>query len=1088
MLRGLYRWFVLGGLVFAAAPQVSGQLNQQDMKRLSWREIGPSATGGRIVDIEVDPRKTSRIYAAAASGGLWKSENNGTTWTALFQQEETISIGDVALDPSRPDVIWIGTGEANNQRSSLWGDGVYKSEDAGKTFQNMGLRDSHHIGRIVVHPRDSRVVYVAALGHLYSPNEERGLFQTTDGGATWKKVLYINPDVGVVDVALDPNHPEIVFAASYERRRRAWDFDGAGPGSAIYRSRDSGRHWTRLEGGLPAGEIGRIGLAIYPKNPNVIFATVSNQNQIAADAEEPRGGPDEAPGAVEAGDFLESVERAEFEASQEPAAPTATVANEPSSQEDDPQPQDRPPAPKRQTEAAAAPTEPSTEAPPQPPAGAARGRGMRGRGGQRGRGGRPTGRDGAAATAQQRDQAAKDDEPSGDDRPPATTKTSDMTKLGLKFAADKDGVFVEQVGGPAARSGIRTKDRVVSLGGMNITDLATLEAAIEHIRDGDMWTVVARRGDQQQTYSLVAPARRPREVGGEVYRSDDGGETWVKQNRTPVGGSPAYYYGQIYVDPQDDQRLFVLGVPVYSSTDGGKTWNTNAARSVHVDHHALWIDPANPDHLLLGNDGGLHASYDGGATWDHIYNLPLAQFYAIGVDMQDPYHVYGGLQDNGTYAGPSSGGGRGVGRFDWRRVGGGDGFYVQVDPQDAGVVFYESQFGALQRSKNGQRSFIRPPQSDPAGPADRYNWNSPILMSRHDSRVIYFGGNKLFKSFNQGDDWLTISDDLTTANPSRIAGNVPYCTITTIAESPRNRNLLLVGTDDGNVQWTSDGGKTWTNLLDRFPMRPGDWWTSRVVLSHHDEKVAYVAFTGYREDDFRPFVFMTADSGQTWKSIVSDLPVHGPVNVIQEDPRNARVLYCGADFGVFVSIDQGGSWLPLSEGLPRVAVHDLLVHPREHDLVIGTHGRGIFTLNATMFSETPAADAADKAFLFPIRDLGPTPRVDSGLSISGDRRYVAADPTSSAEIYFHLKEEVKSLTLEVLNKAGESAAKLQARNEPGLQKVQWNPRGGGRGGRGGRFGGGRGGRGGQQAAAPPGTYTVVLKAGDEEHRREITIK
>lgn len=901
------------------------------LKSFTFRALGPTTTGGRIVDIAVNPLNKHVIYAAGASGGLWKSVNRGTTWDCIFQYEGTLSIGDIALDPKKPDTIWVGSGEANNQRSAFWGDGIYKSTDGGKTWVNTGLRESHHIGRIVVHPGNTNCVYVAALGHLYTPNKERGLYKTTNGGRSWEKVLYINPDVGVVDVVLHPKNPEIVYAASYERRRRAWHFDGAGPGSGIYKSTNGGRDWTRLQGGLPEGEIGRIGLAVCPKEPEWIFAAVSDQNLK----------PPQAPKAPE-----------------------------------------------------------------------------------------------------------KDDKKKGKNKKAKAAGENDLeTPFGFQLTFDETGCRVLAVdkGSPAARQDIKAGDKVTHFAGQAVDNPWDLLAVMISLRPGDRVLIGIDRKGAPRTVSMQYPVPAEQQVGGGVFVSRDGGLKWEKRNDKPVGGTPAYYYGQIRVDPQDPQRIYVLSVPLYSTADGGKTWATNTARSVHVDHHALWINPTDSSHILLGNDGGMHVSYDGAATWDYIFNLPLTQFYAVGADMQKPYHVYGGTQDNGTFGGPSlSRNRRGISRFEWYKVGFGDGFYTLVDPEDTDTIYCEWQFGHPMRfdRKTGGRKSIRPPQSDPAGPRDRYNWNSPILISHHNPKTIYFAGNRLFKSYNRGDDWQVISPDLTTADPGKLIGNVPHCTITTVAESPLDAKVLLVGTDDGNVQWSDDGGKTWTNLRGRFPLAPPLWWVTRVELSRHDINTAYVSFSAFREDDFRPFVFATRDRGKTWQSIIDNLP-NEPVNVIKEDPVNPELLFVGTEFGVFCSITKGGAWLPLGEKkLPRVSVQDLLVHPRDKDLIIGTHGRGFFIMDVSPFQEMTPNLFEKKVHLFAVKN---TVRWRSQYihTISGDRRVISPNPPYGATISYYLKEAVKpeEIALTVEDMSGKTLHTLKPVCEAGIHRLQWDLRG-----------------------------------------------
>ena len=967
-------------LMIVLFPVCSGIGAAQDyetwFKNFSWREIGPTATGGRVTDIAVHPNDAHHIFVASAAGGLWETKNNGTTWECIFQNESTTTIGDIAIDPKNPETIWVGTGEANNQRSSLWGDGVYKSTDGGKSWKNMGLTNTQHIGRVIVDPTNSDIVYVASLGALYSANPDRGLYRTTDGGDTWKKVLYVNPDVGVVDVVLDPADTSTLFAASYERRRRAWNFDGAGPGSAIYRSTDGGDNWEKLEGGLPTGEIGRIGLDIYAKDSKILYATVSNQN----------------------------------------------------------------PAPQR---------------------------------GQQGRG----------ATESEAKNSSKSNKAALDF---FGLRESDVdskiveTALGITLDFSSPEITIKKIaaGGSAQRQGIRAGDRLISAAGVPAENVKLLRALMSSLKPGDQIEMVIQQDQAQRSIALVAPmVLGPRPIGGEIYRSEDGGDTWKKMNKSPVGGSPAYYYGQIRIDPNDDSRVYVLSVPVYVSDDKGATFKSNGAPSVHVDHHALWINPKNSNHVMLGNDGGFHVSYDRSKTWDYVFNLPLAQFYAITVDMQQPYHVYGGLQDNGSWGGPSKSS-TGVGRQDWYRVSGGDGFYVQVDPEDHNIIISESQFGAIGRlnRETGQRRSIRPPQS--AGSPNRYNWNSPILMSTHDSRVVYFGGNKLFKSFNRGDDWLTISPDLTTADPEKISGNVPHCTLTTIAESKLDKNLLLVGTDDGNVQITQDGGKSWKNVSGSFPYRPRNWWCSRVEFSHADRNTAYVSFTGYREDDFRPFVFKTTDLGTTWSSIAANLP-DAPVNVIKQDPVNPTTLYVGTEFAAYVSLDDGKSWNEINENLPRVSVQDLVVHPRDNDLVIGTHGRGIYVLDHIRpFQEFSPAILEQESYLFQIDSWTPTPRASSG-GFAGDRKRIAPRPDRGAAIWYHLKEKVseKDISIKVFDSAGKEVDSLKPEIEAGLHRAVYPAASSGRRRRFQR-----------SSAARPGSYKVVLTVGSQTHEQSFEIK
>ena len=1009
------------------------------LKDFAWRSIGPTATGGRIVDIAVNPQNEHHILAASAAGGLWETKNNGTTWSNIFNNEGVISIGDVAFDPQDPTILWVGTGEANNQRSSLQGNGIYKSVDGGKTWRQMGLSDSYHIGRIVVDPRDSQVVYVAVPGHLYTENEERGLFKTTDGGESWSKVLYINPKVGVIDVIVHPENPDVVLAASYERLRRAWNLDEAGPGSGIHRSADGGQTWTRVDAGLPGGSLGRIGLAYFAANPDTMYATVSNFNPRP-----PRTDRGDNSGNTRAGGRgnRNATSAAEIDAEQQVAQSTADE-------------------------------EQSSE----------------------GVEGERVWQDGVENQDDQQDgdSAVKQDDQQGDQQDAAATADPALiaTPFGFQLSRQDEQWIVSELqnGSVAAQAGVQNGDPFVSVGGTTEWETEALRSYLRGVQAGDRIQWVFRREEREIAVTLVLPrAGRTPDIGGEIYRSDDAGLTWRKTNRQPVGGNPPYYYGQIAIDPQNADRVYVLSVPLYVSDDGGQTFNQAGARSVHVDHHALWINPRNPNHVMLGNDGGFHISYDRCATWDYVFNLPLAQFYAITADNQRPYHVYGGLQDNGTWGGPAQGAG-GVTRDQWYRVGGGDGFYVQVDPNDHNLIYAESQFGAIYRLNRatGQSKSIRPPQSEPrSGTRDRYNWNSPILLSRHHTGTLYFGGNKLFMSYNQGDEWLTISPDLTTADPAKLTGNVPHCTITTISESPLDPDWLLVGTDDGKVHITRDRGKNWEDISGGFPTQPEAWWCSRVEFSHADKATAYVSFTGYREDDFRPFVFKTTDGGRTWNSIGGNLP-NECVNVIKQDPRRAQTLYVGTDLSCYVSTNDGKSWQRLN-GFGQLPVHDLLVHPRERDLIIGTHGRGIFIMDdVTPLQETSPEVDQKPGHVFSVRDWVQY-RLPGGSSFAGDRKVTAPNAPNGVVIWYQLNPAAidKELELLIEDIDGNEVAKLPVKKEVGWHRAVYPSSGGGGGGRGGR--GGRGGGAGGGRALTPGFYRAVLLIGDDFSEQNFQIR
>jgi photosystem II stability/assembly factor-like uncharacterized protein len=799
--------------------------NPKLLDALPARSIGPANMGGRITDLAVVESKSSTMYLATASGGLWKTVNNGTTWKPVFDQEQTVSLGAVAVAASNPDIVWVGTGEANARNSVSWGDGVYKSTDGGKSWTHVGLQESRHIGRIVIHPTNPDIVYVAALGHLWGPNKERGLYRTIDGGKTWKAVKTIDADTGFIDVVMDPSDPNTVYAAAYRVRRDP--FSGGnpavqfGPGSGLYKTEDGGESWQRLSAGLPDRPLGRCGLAVYHKDPRIVFAVIQ------------------------------------------------------------------------------------------------------------------------------------------------TDKTSTSV----------------------AGQGPKKSDKV--------------------------------------------------ELGG-VFRSADKGKTWTKLN--DLCPRP-FYYGQIRIDPNDDRRIYVLGIALHVSTDGGQTFSGgNRAAGAHPDHHALWIDPHDSDHLVLGNDGGLYFSYDRGATWEHVANLPIGQFYAAGVDMRKPYRVYGGLQDNGSWGGPTATQNfEGITNADWYRVMGADGFYCQIDPTDPDTVYAEGQYGMLRRIniRTGDSVDIRP--RPPMGaPAYRFNWNSPILLSPNNPRTLYYGGNHLFRSVKRGSEWETVSPDLTNGKPGP-SENTGH-TITTIAESPLRPGLLYAGTDDGRVHISRNGGAEWTDLSGKISGVATERWITRIECSHFAAGTAYLTVDRHRHDDQAPYVFKTTDYGATWLPLANDLPPDGPLHVIREDPRNQDLLYVGTEFGLFLSVDGGRQWHRFRNGLPTVAVNDVVVHPRDRELVIATHGRSIYVMDvAPLQALTPKVLAAD-AHLFEVK---PATRFSyrGSHGWDGAKIFAGANPPYGAVIYYYLKTAAeKPVRISIADALGNSVAELQGAKEPGLHRLVWNLR------------------------------------------------
>ena len=764
---------------------------------LPFKSIGPSISSGRVADVDVWEQDPTFFYVAYASGGLWKTENNGQSFTPIFDNEMVMSIGDIAVDWQH-DVIWVGTGEANSSRSSYSGTGMFRSSDGGKTWQYKGLGESHHIGRVLLHPSDTNTVWVAALGHLYSPNVERGVYKTTDGGTTWKKVLFVDANSGAVDLVMDPQNPDILYAATWHRERRAWDFVESGEGSGIYKSTDAGETWalmTNGKSGFPSGVgTGRTGLATTVKDGNtMVFAIVDNQNRRAKDEEK-----EEEEGLTK--DQLRTMTKDDFLSLK------------------------------------------------------------------------------------------KED----------IADYLENNRFPKKYDADKVTTMVKN-------------DEIKPV------------ALAEYFEDAN-----ANLFDTQV-------------IGAEVYCSKNGGKSWDKTHEGYLDNiyySYGYYFGNINASPSDANGLYIYGVPILKSDDGGKTWKTINYDNVHVDHHALWVDPNREGHLILGNDGGINISYDDGKNWIKCNTPAVGQFYSIAVDKEDNYNVYGGMQDNGVWYGPhtykASTGWYASGEYPYKSILGGDGMQVAVDTRDNNTVYTGFQFGNYFRTnKNTGRSTRITPQHELGEPPFRWNWQTPIHLSTHNQDIFYMGSGKLHRSFNQGDDWETISGDLTKGGKK---GDVPFGTLTTIHESPLKFGLLYTGSDDGLVHVSKDGGNIWTNIT---PGLPEDLWVARVQASSHEVSRVYVALNGYRWDDFRALVYMSEDYGAHWVQIGTDLPLES-VNVIKEDPVNANLLYVGTDHGLYISLDRGAHFMRMNKDLPAAPVHDLVVHPRDNDLIVGTHGRSLY--------------------------------------------------------------------------------------------------------------------------------------------------
>ncbi len=767
---------------------------------LAFRNVGPEAQGGRIVDLDAPRSRPDTLFVAFATGGLWRTDNKGGSWTPLFDGESANALGAIAVGDAEGDVLWAGTGEANSSRTTYSGTGVFKSIDGGKSWTNTGLHDAHRIGKILVDSSNPDVVFAAATGPLYTDGGERGLYRTTDGGKSWTKVLGGTGRTGAIDVVQDPKEPKLLWAALWERDRKPWNFLESGPGSGVFRSRDGGATWSRLAGGLPQGDVvGRIGLAVTPARPGAVWAVVDNQTRRPGERDEESPPGELTPRRLKA---LTPEQFAKVE--------TAVVER--------------------------------------------------------------------------------------------FLKANDFPKELKARALQKD----------------------VASGKVKLADV------VAYVDDADRQMVEVEI------------------VGKEVWRSDDAGETWRKTHDVSlekVAYSYGYWFGKIWVAPDDAERVYVAGVPLAGSADGGKSFSGLDRLGVHVDHHALWFDPRDPRHVALGNDGGLNLSWDRGATWTKVNNLPVGQVTTIALDSAEPYNVLVGMQDNGVWRGPSTYV-SGKSPLDaWKPVIGGDGSFIEVDPKDPNVVYAASQFGNAVRVnvKTGERSRFRPRHAL-GEPALRYNWVTPFLLSPHSRNVLWFGTQRLHRSLDRGETWAAVSPDLTS---SREPGDVPYGTITTIAESPKTFGTLWVGTDEGKVWGSRDGGATWKDLSKGLAK---DRWVTRVVASVHDEGTVYVSQSGYRNDDVAPYLFRSADFGATWTSIAAGLPAE-PVNSVREDPKAKHLLYVATDLGAYVSLERGATWHALTGGLPHVPVHDLAIHPKEGDLVLGTHGRSAFVAEAAPLRE-----------------------------------------------------------------------------------------------------------------------------------------
>lgn len=780
----------------AAAAPVKESINSDLLNALQFRNIGPAITSGRVVDLAVNPKNKSEYYVAAASGGVWKTVNAGVSFFPVFDGEASYSISCVNIDPSNSNIVWVGTGENNNQRVAGYGDGVYKSEDGGKTWKNMGLKASEHIGRISIDPTNSNTVYVAAYGPLWSSGGERGIYKTTDGGKTWKNTLTISENTGCNEVVMDPKNPSVLYATAHQRRRHEWTYISGGPESAVYKSVDAGETWSKLSSGIPEDDKGRIGLAVSPVNSDYVYIIIEG-------SEKSKG----------------------------------------------------------------------------------------------------------------------------------------------------------------------------------------------------------------------------------VYRSTDKGANWEKRGSFATAGN---YYQELICDPRNADRVYAMDYNIMVSNDGGKVFSPIGEKNKHVDNHALWVDDANPNHILSGCDGGVYETFDGAKLWDFKDNLPITQFYRVCTDNDYPfYNVYGGTQDNFSLGGPSrTRSASGILNADWFVTTGGDGFFSRVDPTDPNIVYSESQYGGLVRydKKSGETVDIKPVEKEGEA-AYRWNWDAPLFISNFSPTRLYFAANRLFRSDDRGNTWKTISPDLSRQldrNKLPVMGKVwsidavgknnstsIYGNIISFSESPKNESLLYVGTDDGLIQQSSDGGSTW-NKMASFPGIPERSPVSALFASQHNEKTVYAAFNNHRSGDFKPYLMKSVDAGKTWQSISSNLPARGSVYSFAEDHVNSNLLFAGTEFGLFVSVDGGQKWNQLKGGLPCIGIRDIAIQKRENDLVLASFGRGFYILDDYSSLRSISKELLEKpAVIFPIKDalmyVEALPLGHRGKGFRGERLFASANPAVGAVFTYHVAQDYKSL-------------------------------------------------------------------------------
>ncbi len=1058
-------------------------------KLFAWRSIGPANMGGRITSLAFFDADPTCYYAATASGGLLKTTNNGSTFAHQFDKEATVSLGAVAVAPSNRDIVWAGGGEANPRNSVSYGDGVYKSTNGGKEWTNMGLKKSFQIGKIVIHPKNPDIVYVGALGRLYGPNEERGLYKTTDGGKSWTQVWHLDDKTGVMDIIMHPNNPEVLVMAAWERQRDEFDtFVGDakppagadayapvkthGPGSGLYKTVDGGKSWKKLAQGLPKANLGRVGLDWSRKNPNLVVAVIDTDKTGTGMApskgyfgvsveNSPQGVrinnlPEKSP-AVTAklakGDVLHSINGKEFK-----KIPDYLLALQPLNPGD------------------------------------------------------------TMTLVYERNKKLETVEVKLSDWPGDEKKKKGLKRgnLGIQVDETDDGVVLTELieKSAADKAGLKVGDLLLSLDGVKIGSRETLLKALATKQIGAKVKIAYQRGKQTMETIVTLAAPEPGSPGrpfsggflggqranvqdyqgpdgehtGGIYKSLDGGDSWTRVNSL---NERPFYFSVVRCDPNQENTIYSLGIHLWRSTDGGNTFSTDGFNTgFHVDLHDMWINPKDSRHLLLGTDGGLYVSYDRGAHWEFLDHLALGQFYHVAVDTRKPYRVYGGLQDNGSWGGPSHTLRQsGPTNADYQFIQGGDGFVCRVDPNDPDVVYSESQGGNMFRRnlRTGEGKSIRPKMQAGAGKF-RFNWSTPFILSSHNSHIFYAAGNYVFRSVKQGDNLRIMSPEIT---------RTKHGSATCLSESPKNSDVLWVGTDDGAVWMTRDGGKTWADLSSKFKL-PGPRWVASIEASRVAAGRCYIVFDAHRSDDDEPYVFVTEDFGQSWRSLRGNLPT-GSTRVLREDLQNADLLYLGTEFSLFASINRGASWFKINgQTLPTVAIHEIAQPTTAHEIVAGTHGRSIWVLDVTTLRQLKPAHLSP----LPTGGEGPGVRGDffapatvtrwqldftrEGMFRTGTRHFVGQNPSPNATFDFTLAKKADKLSLTVLDLHGNRVRDfdLAKEREPGFHRIGWDLVAGGE----------PKGAKGKTPFTPydqpvrPGAYRVVLSVDGVEQARTLTVE